>query len=122
MTPTWLNDVVTAFGRQMALTRFALNERGVAGVRFENGLTLRFEYADEARLVSMGVAAGDEPAPLRHVLAAGHPAEQRGGGVCAPPTSRSGARRSTPCGSPSAASRSPRWERCSRRCGRPPTG
>ena len=79
MTPTWLNDVVTAFGRQMALTRFALNERGVAGVRFENGLTLRFEYADEALLVSMGVAAGDDPATLRHLLEAVHPAAQRGG-------------------------------------------
>lgn len=79
MTPTWLNDVVTAFGRQMALTRFALNERGVAGVRFENGLTLRFEYADEALLVSMGVAAGNDPATLRHLLEAVHPAAQRGG-------------------------------------------
>lgn len=79
MTPTWFNDVVTAFGRQMALTRFALNERGVAGVRFENGLTLRFEYADEALLVSMGVAAGDDPATLRHLLEAVHPAAQRGG-------------------------------------------
>ena len=79
MTPTWLNDVVTAFGRQMALTRFALNERGVAGVRFENGFALRFEYVDGALLVSLGVPAGDDPATLRHLLEAVHPAARRGG-------------------------------------------
>lgn len=79
MTPSWLNDVVAAFGRQMGLTRFALDARGVAGVRFENGLALRFEYADEALLVSMGVAAGDDAATMRRMLGAVHPAAQRGG-------------------------------------------
>ncbi len=79
MTPSWLNDVVAAFGRQMGLTRFALDARGVAGVRFENGLALRFEYADEALLVSMGVAAGDDAATMRRLLGAVHPAAQRGG-------------------------------------------
>ena len=79
MTPTWLNDVVTAFGRQMALTRFALNERGVAGVRGARGLALRLGCPDEALRVSMGGAAGDDPATLRHLLEAVHPAAQRGG-------------------------------------------
>lgn len=79
MTPPWLNDVVAAFGRQMALARFALDGRGVAGVRFENGFALRFEYVDGALLVSLGVPAGDDPATLRHLLEAVHPAARRGG-------------------------------------------
>ncbi len=78
MTPDWLNDVVRAFGRQLELTQFALDARGVAGVRFENGLALRFEYAGEALLVSMGVAAGDDEATLRRVLGFAHPDAQRG--------------------------------------------
>lgn len=81
MTPTWLNDVVAAFGRQMGLSRFALDGRGVAGVRFENGFALRFEYAGEALLVSLGVPAGDDPATLRALLEAVHPAAAARGGV-----------------------------------------
>ena len=35
MTPDWLNNTVRAFGRQLGLKEFAMNERGAAGVRFE---------------------------------------------------------------------------------------
>ncbi|MCQ2368515.1 MAG: hypothetical protein MJ109_05860 [Kiritimatiellae bacterium] len=54
MAPEWLNEVVADFGRQMGLNGFALNERGTAGVRFENGITFRLEYANEALMMIVG--------------------------------------------------------------------
>ena len=56
MIPAWLNDIVGEFGRQMGLKAFALGDRGTAGVRFENGLTLRLEYANEALMMLVGFA------------------------------------------------------------------
>ena len=55
MTPEWLNDTVRAFGRQLGLGSFALNERGSAGVRFENGISLMLEHAAESLFVSVRV-------------------------------------------------------------------
>lgn len=55
MTPTWLNEIVRDFGRQMGLNEFALNERGTAGLRFENGLSLRLEYANETLTMMIGM-------------------------------------------------------------------
>lgn len=54
MAPEWLNEVVADFGRQMGLNNFALNERGTAGIRFENGITFRLEYANEALMMIVG--------------------------------------------------------------------
>ena len=44
--PSWLGDTVREFGRQMGLSRFSLSERGTAGVRFENGISLSLEYVE----------------------------------------------------------------------------
>jgi len=78
MTPGWLSDVVRAFGRQLGLKTLALNERGTAGVRFENGRELRFEYSQGrlAVMVTLPVTVSGELA--RHVLAAAHPDARRG--------------------------------------------
>ncbi len=73
MTPSWLNDMVRAFGRQMDLAQFELNEQGVAGVRFENGLSLRFEYAQEALMLTLGVPVANEPETMKRLLEAVHP-------------------------------------------------
>lgn len=54
MIETWLNEVIGDFGRQMGLNHFALNERGTAGLRFENGLSLRLEYANGALMMMVG--------------------------------------------------------------------
>lgn len=54
IAPEWLNEVVADFGRQMGLNSFALNERGTAGVRFENGLSFRLEYVNEALMLMIG--------------------------------------------------------------------
>lgn len=74
MTPSWLNDNVQAFGRQMGLSEFCLAENGAAGVRFENGVTLRFEYADAALMVSVGVPASPDEATMKLLLQMSHPA------------------------------------------------
>ncbi len=73
MTPEWLNDAVRAFGRQMGLTTFALNERGVAALRFENGTTLRFEYANESLTVAASLALPGGEAAISRLFTAVHP-------------------------------------------------
>ena len=77
MSPGWLNDIVRAFGRQMGLRQFALDDRGVAGVRFETGLALRFEYARESLMVTAGVPMAASADGLRRLLQAAHPAVRR---------------------------------------------
>lgn len=78
MTPDWLNDIVQAFGRQMGLQEFRLRDNGAAGVTFENGLSLRFEYANEMLMMSMGVSATPTDAMMKNLLLAAHPAAQQG--------------------------------------------
>ena len=78
MTPDWLNDIVQAFGRQMGLQEFRLRDNGAAGTTFENGLTLRFEYADEMLMMSMGVPTTPADAMMKNLLLAAHPAAQQG--------------------------------------------
>ena len=78
MTPEWLNDVVRAFGRQMGLPRFELNDRGAAALRFENGVSLRIEYANEALAVTAGVPFEPDARALKRLLLAVHPDAVRG--------------------------------------------
>ena len=78
MTPTWLNDTVSAFGRQMGLKALALGARDAAGVRFENGYELRFEYTDGALAMMVTVPSTDDPETVRLILQAAHPAARRG--------------------------------------------
>ena len=73
MTPDWLNDIVQAFGRQMGLREFRLQANGAAGVTFENGLSLRLEYADEALMMSMGLPIESSDAAMKRLLTAVHP-------------------------------------------------
>ena len=73
MTPTWIEAPIREFGRSAGLRDFSLNERGVAAVTFENGFSLRFEYAADALAVVVAVPASGDPATLRKVLAAAHP-------------------------------------------------
>ena len=77
MTPDWLNDIVQAFGRQMGLQDFRLRDNGAAGVTFENGLSLRLEYAGEALMMSMGLPVEVTDAAVRRLLTAAHPAAQQ---------------------------------------------
>lgn len=77
MTPDWLNDIVQSFGRQMGLQEFRLHENGSAGVTFENGLSLRLEYASEALMVSMGTPIAPDDAAMKGLLQLAHPSAQQ---------------------------------------------
>jgi len=77
MASGWIEEAVRAFGRQLGLTEFALNAAGAAGVAFENGMTLRFESARGALVLTVGVPSAGE-AQLKRLLAAAHPSAQRG--------------------------------------------
>lgn len=70
--PDWLNEAVRAFGRQMGLGSFALSERGTAGVRFENGVSLRLEYAEGALMMFAGVAMEPRSELLRRLFTGSH--------------------------------------------------
>ena len=90
MTPDWLNDIVQAFGRQMGLQEFRLRDNGAAGVTFENGLSLRFEYAAETLVMSMGVAVTPTDAIVKNLLQLAHPSAQQAVGVRAGYLKRTG--------------------------------
>lgn len=73
MTPDWLNETVRAFGRQMNIPNFELNARGAAGMRFENGIGFRLEYANEALMLMTAVEVPADAALFTRVLALVHP-------------------------------------------------
>ena len=73
MAPEWLNAVVRDFGRAAGADTFALNDRGVAAVSFENGNGLRFEYTGTELVVAVTVPRPAEPVSLRRALSFAHP-------------------------------------------------
>ena len=77
--PVWVEAAVTAFGGQLGLTSLALNERGVAGVRFENGISLRLENAAGALTMTVGVPTQPTAEALKPLLSGAHPGAQRAG-------------------------------------------
>ena len=72
MTPEWLNDTVRGFGRQLGLRTLELNDAGVAGVAFENGLSLRLEYARNALTMYVSLAVQPSGDDVRAFLAEAH--------------------------------------------------
>ena len=67
--PVWMNAVIGDFGRAAGLGGLALNERGAAALRFENGSSLRLEYTGEELAVAMTVPSAD----VRRLLSLSHP-------------------------------------------------
>ena len=67
--PVWMNAVIGDFGRAAGLNGLALNERGAAVLKFEDGTALRLEYADGTLVVAMTVPSAD----VRRLLALSHP-------------------------------------------------
>ena len=72
--PVWMNSVISDFGRAAGLAGLALNERGAAALRFENGATLRLEYTGRELVLSMAVRAAD----VRRLLSQAHPLARHG--------------------------------------------
>lgn len=79
MSPTWVEDAVRGFGRLLGLETLALNERGVAGVNFENGFSLRLESVKGAMMVMLKTGLITDEA-VRAVLAEAHPSAADGKG------------------------------------------
>lgn len=77
--PSWIAETVLAFGRQLGLSSFALNERGAAGVRFENGRALYLEGGADGLMISVGLAADASADTMRRLLTSAHPAAQTPG-------------------------------------------
>ena len=77
--PSWIADTVRAFGKQLGLSAFSLNERGAAGVRFENGRSLYLEGIEDGLMISIGLAADASAEAMRKLLTCAHPAAQTAG-------------------------------------------
>ena len=67
--PVWMNAVIGEFGHAAGLDGLALNERGAAALKFEDGATLRLEYTGDALVVAMTVPSAD----VRRLLSLSHP-------------------------------------------------
>ena len=76
MSPTWVDSAVSSFGSRMGLKDFALNDRGVASVTFENGFGLAFEFMADSLYVSMRVPAEPSETTVKKLLVASHPANR----------------------------------------------
>ncbi len=73
MSAPWIDGAVTEFGRHFGFEHFALNERGAAAARFENGASVALEYAREALCLQVRVPMSGDGASLRKLLVAAHP-------------------------------------------------
>lgn len=76
--PVWMESLVKEFGKGAGLPDFALNDRGVAALAFENGASLRFEYAEGALAVSMTVPSPIDSVRAGALLSHSHPDARRG--------------------------------------------
>ena len=72
--PVWLNAVIRDFGRAAGIGALALNERGAAALRFENGTSLRLEYTGAELVVAVTVPSAD----LKRLLSFSHPKARYG--------------------------------------------
>lgn len=76
--PVWLEALLKEFGKGAGLPDLALNDRGTAALSFENGSSLRFEYAEGTLAVMMTVPSSISPARAGALLALSHPDASRG--------------------------------------------
>lgn len=72
--PVWLNAVIGDFGRAAGIGALALNERGAAALRFENGTSLRLEYTGAELVIAVTVPSAD----LKRLLSFSHPKARYG--------------------------------------------
>lgn len=71
--PRWLEDIIGAFASGMGLSNFALNEKGVAALAFENGVALRLEYALDALTLALYAQAPLGPSGAKALLSCADP-------------------------------------------------
>jgi type III secretion system chaperone SycN len=91
MAPPWIEAVVRDFGRAAGLGDFALSAQGVAALRFENGVALRFEFTGDELAIAATAPAPNDPASARRILAFSHPSAKFGFKIRSGLLARSGA-------------------------------
>ena len=72
--PVWMNAVIGDFGRAAGINGLALNERGAAVFKFENGVALHLEYTGGELVVAMTTTTAD----VRRHLSLSHPRARYG--------------------------------------------
>ena len=76
--PVWIESAVREFGQAAGLNALDLGENGVAAVSFDNSVSLGFEYAHEALVVSVTIQAHLDPGSAARLLAYAHPEARAG--------------------------------------------
>ena len=71
--PAWIDSAVGEFGRSAGLGTLSLGDKGVAALSFQNGLSLRFEYALDSLCISMTVPARLDAHSAGRLLGYAHP-------------------------------------------------
>lgn len=77
MTAAWVKDEIASFGLLLELSSFALDDRGLAAVRFENGVTLRLELSDTDLWVQTLFALPADDGAVGRLLAEAQPERNR---------------------------------------------
>lgn len=76
--PAWIETAVRDFARAAGIGTFGFSDRGTAALRFENGISLRFEYREGELAMMALVHAPNDPATARRILAYSHPLARPG--------------------------------------------
>ena len=71
--PAWIDSAVGEFGRAAGLGSLSLGDGGVAALSFQNGLSLRLEYADDSLFVAMTVPVRLDESVAGRLLGYAHP-------------------------------------------------
>lgn len=71
--PVWIETAVRDFARAAGIGNFGLSDRGTAALRFENNVSLRFEYREGELALAAMVPAPNDSATARRLLTYAHP-------------------------------------------------
>lgn len=79
--PAWIETAVRDFARAAGIGNFGFSDRGAAALKFENGITLRFEYADGGLAMVATVPSSNDPITVKRLLTYAHPLSRTGGAI-----------------------------------------
>jgi hypothetical protein len=66
--PKWLNAVLREFGESIDLTEFGFNAADAAAIRFETGVSLRFEYVFESLVIEVQIPSAQNSETMKRLL------------------------------------------------------
>ena len=70
--PGWLNSVLRDFGEAVGVNDFGFNAQDAASILFENGVSLRFEYAFSSLAIMVQVPMAGDFHALKLLLSYAH--------------------------------------------------